>query len=42
VLRTVGKRRLETAFDGSVKAIEARNYEPAATDSPTPTTAIAA
>ena len=42
VLRTVGKRRLETAFEDSVKAIEARNYEPAAADSPVPTAAIAA
>ena len=42
VLRTVGKSRLETAFEDSVKAIEARNYEPAATDSRTPTAAIAA
>ena len=30
VLRTVGKSKLEKAFAGSVKAIEARNYEPAA------------
>jgi hypothetical protein len=42
VLRTVGKSRLQTAFEASVKAIEARNYEPAAADSPTRTTAIAA
>jgi hypothetical protein len=33
VLRTVGKSRLETAFAGSVKAIEARNYEPTTADS---------
>jgi hypothetical protein len=29
VLRTVGKRRLDTAFVHSVKAVEARNYETA-------------
>ena len=42
VLRTVGKSRLETAFLNSVKAIEARNYEPTTADSRTPTMAIAA
>lgn len=41
VLRTVGKSRLETAFVGSVKAIEARNDETASADSRTPTIAIA-
>jgi hypothetical protein len=41
VLRTVGKSRLETAFVNSVKAIEARNYEPTTADSPAPTMAIA-
>jgi hypothetical protein len=41
VLRTVGKSRLETAFHDSVKAIEARNYEPKTADSRTPTVAIA-
>jgi hypothetical protein len=42
VLRSVGKSRLETAFLNSVKAIEARNYEPAAADSRVETMAIAA
>ncbi len=41
VLRTVGKSRLEKAFDNSIKAIEARNYEPTTADSRTPTMAIA-
>jgi hypothetical protein len=41
VLRTVGKSRLEAAFLNSVKAIEARNYQPATPDSATPTMAIA-
>jgi hypothetical protein len=41
VLRTVGKSRLETAFAGSVKAIETRNYKPATADSHTPAMAIA-
>jgi hypothetical protein len=41
VLRTVGKSRLETAFHDSVKAIEARNYEPKTADSRTPAVAIA-
>ena len=40
VFRTVGKSNLGKAFETSVKAIEARNYETA--DSPTATTAIAA
>ena len=39
VLRTVG--RLATAFLNSVKAIEARNYQPAMPDSAPPTMAIA-
>ena len=42
VFRTVGKSKLEKAFVNSVKAIEARNYEPATADSrsaPTTTTA---
>jgi hypothetical protein len=42
VFRTVGKSKLETAFVNSVKAIEARNYEPKTADSRTPTTAIEA
>ena len=29
VLRTVGRSKLEKAFDGSVKAVEARSYEQA-------------
>jgi hypothetical protein len=41
VLRTVGKSRLETAFTGSVKAIEARSYEPTRPDSRTPAMAVA-
>ena len=32
VLRTVGKRKLEKAFVGSVKAVEARNYKTTAAD----------
>jgi hypothetical protein len=36
VFRTVGKSKLEKAFVNSVKAIEARSYEPTA-DSPAPT-----
>jgi hypothetical protein len=40
VFRTVGKSNLRKAFETSVKAIEARNYETA--DSPTASTAIAA
>jgi hypothetical protein len=42
VFRTVGKSKLEKAFVNSVKAIEARNYEPTTADSRTPTTAIVA
>ena len=42
MLRTVGKSRLQTAFLNSVKAIEAQNYETWATESRTPTMAIAA
>jgi hypothetical protein len=41
VFRTVGKSKLEKAFVNSVKAIEARNYEPTTADSRTPTAAIA-
>jgi hypothetical protein len=33
VLRTVGKSKLEKAFVNSVKAVEARNYEPKTADS---------
>jgi hypothetical protein len=40
-LRTFGKNRLATAFQNSVKAIEARNYEPPTADPRTPTMAIA-
>jgi hypothetical protein len=42
VFRTVGESKLEKAFVNSVKAIEARNYEPTTADSRTPTTAIVA
>ena len=42
VVGTVGKRSLEKMLGSTVKAIEARNYEPAAADSPVPTAAIAA
>jgi hypothetical protein len=42
LLRTVAKGRLETAFLNSVKAIEARNHDPAAADSRAETMAIAA
>jgi len=42
LLRTVAKGRLETAFADSVKAIEARNHDPAASDSREETMAIAA
>jgi len=34
VLRTVGKSKLQTAFANSVKAIEAKNYQPTTADSP--------
>ena len=37
VFRTVGKSKLEKAFVNSVKAIEARNYEPTNGDSRTST-----
>jgi hypothetical protein len=40
VLRTVGKSRLETAFENSVRAIDARNYEPTTADPRTPTMTI--
>jgi hypothetical protein len=33
VLRTIGKGKLEKAFEGSVKAVEARNYQPRASES---------
>jgi hypothetical protein len=36
VFRTVGKGNLKKAFANSVKAVEARNYERATTDSRTP------
>ena len=36
VFKTVGRSKLEKAFTGSVKAIEARNYGPATPDSGTP------
>jgi hypothetical protein len=36
VFKTVGKGKLEKAFTGSVKAIEARNDEPATADARTP------
>jgi hypothetical protein len=39
VLRTIGKSRLEKAFEGSVKAIEARNYEASTTESASPVVA---
>jgi hypothetical protein len=32
VLRSVGKGKLEKAFASSIKAVEARNYEPTAVD----------
>ena len=41
VLRTIGTSRLETAFIGSIDAIEARNYESTTGDSRTRTMAIA-
>ena len=42
VFRTVGRSKLETAFVNSVKAIEARNYEPAAgAQAPAPSLALA-
>ena len=41
VFRTVGKSKLQKAFVGSVKAIEARNYAPTTADSPTPDIASA-
>jgi hypothetical protein len=41
VFRTVGKSKLEKAFVNSVKAIEARNYEPTNGDSRTSTAASA-
>ena len=41
VLGSVGKSKLEKAFAGSVKAIEARNYKPASSDSPARTKAVA-
>ena len=41
VLRTVGKSRLEKAFEGSVKAIEARNYATRTTESGARTAAMA-
>jgi len=37
VFKTVGKGKLEKAFAGSVKAIEARNYGPATANSRIPT-----
>jgi hypothetical protein len=40
VLRTVGKSKLETAFVNSVKAIEARNYEPTTAGTQMPAMAI--
>src|SRR3954447_12825212 len=36
VFRTVGKSKLEKAFVNSVKAVEAKNYEPAPAGSPAP------
>ena len=42
VLRTIGKGKLEKAFENSVKAIEARDYESKTDDSRTPATALAA
>jgi hypothetical protein len=33
ILRTIGKGKLETAFEGSVKAVESRNYRPGTVDS---------
>ena len=36
-----GRSKLEKAFAGSVKAIEARNYKPASSDSPAQTKAVA-
>jgi hypothetical protein len=42
VLRSVGKSKLEKAFTGSIKAVEARNYEPAKADSDAPAIAVAA
>jgi hypothetical protein len=41
VFRTVGKSKLETAFENSVKAIEARSYAPTTPDSRRPAVAIA-
>jgi hypothetical protein len=37
VFRTVGKSKLETAFENSVKAIEARSHAPKTADSSIPT-----
>jgi hypothetical protein len=36
VFRTVGKSKLQKAFENSVKAIEARSYEPTTVGSPAP------
>ncbi len=41
VLHTVGKSKLEKAFAGSVKAIEARNYTPARSDASAAVKAVA-
>ena len=41
LFKTVAKSKLEKAFTGSVKAIEARNYAPTAADSRTPRAAVA-
>jgi hypothetical protein len=41
VFRTVGKGKLQTAFENSVKTVEARNYEPANADAAAPSTAVA-
>ena len=41
VFRTVGKSKLQKAFANSVKAIEARSYEPTTAGSPTPATDLA-
>ena len=40
VFRTVGKSKLEKAFVNSVKAVEARNYEPTTADPRTPTAPV--
>jgi hypothetical protein len=42
VFRTVGKSKLEKAFANSVKAIEARNYEPTTPDPRTSATSVVA